>query len=55
MPLFPQITKIVKGNKRNFDSNPLTRALAADQAFEDMRKEREKKRKNWLKNAKAKA
>lgn len=55
MPLFPHIAKVVRGNKSDFISNPLTQALAADQAIEDMKKEREKKRRNWLKNAKAKA
>lgn len=55
MPLFTQIAKIVRGNKSDFSSNPLTQALEADQAIEDIKKEREEKRRNWLKNAKAKA
>lgn len=55
MPLFSHIAKIVRGNKSNFLSNDLTRALAANQAIEDMKKEKEEKRRKWLKDAKAQA
>ena len=38
-----QMAKVSRGNKKNFESNPLTHALAERQAKKDMKKERKTK------------
>jgi len=40
MPLFKAIAKIFRRGKNNRRSNPLTKAIAKEQAFEDMKNDR---------------
>lgn len=44
MPKFWKMALIKKGNKKNFESNDLTRAIAEKEAKKDIKKERKNAR-----------